>query len=146
MTRSLSRSALALFTLGFAPATHARAIATSGFVGQWRGKANLPASMSIEGVELRLAVRNNGHATSLVLVSWTTGASAKVRGRGWIYASGRCSKWSENEAQARVVVHTIARLSTAAAQVTFDLYLPDGSELFGYATLQERFATVETSF
>lgn len=146
MTRSLTRSALALFSLGFAPATQSRGVATTGFVGQWRGRANLPASMSIDDVELRLVVRSNGHATSLARIRWTTGARAKVRGRGWIYASGRCSKWSDIDTQPRVIVHTIARLSSTAAQVTFDLYLPDGSELFGYATLRDRAAAYKTAF
>lgn len=146
MHRSLARTALGFLSMSFAPAVSPRPAHRAGFVGDWRGSANLPASMDIDAVRLRLVIRPTGHATCLTQVGWMNRAITKVRGRGWIFASGRCARWSDEPDRSRVIVHTIARLSDAAAQVTFDLYLPDGSELFGYATIRSDSKMMKTSF
>lgn len=145
MTRSLARTALELFTLGFAPAAR-RAHAQAGFSGTWKGRANLPVSMNILAIDLRLIVRANARTSCNARITLPGDRATRVRGRGCIYASGRCCNWEDDPARPRIIVHTIARISRLAAQVTFDLYLPDGSELFGYATLRDVSLAPETAF
>jgi len=146
MTPTILRSTLEFLALGFAPPIKPGTPTAHRYCGTWRGRANLPATMNITGVDLRMHVRENARTSCIAQILWADQSSSRVRGRGFIYASGRCAKWDDDASTSRILVHTIAHLSVAAAQVTFDLYLPDGSELFGYATLRTGSQVLQPSF